>query len=564
MASETAAAVASDLAAAADERFDAQAELFNAGLASLLPNTEVAPVIDYILDQAAEADFAKSAKIIPFTGRDKRPKDGGQSVLVDEGQIQAQGQYWDRPGLLTFDAQRAMVDQTPILNAIVQTRIRQVARFCRPQAKASDAGFVIEHVDRNAEIGDEQRRSIQLLERFVSNCGWETDPRQRKRLRRANFGAFMASSVRDSLTLDAAPIETQFKRDRKLGLDGFNAVDGATIRLCTEDGYEGSDEVFALQVIQGNLRTAYTYDDLVYEVRNPRTDVTASGYGYSETEMLIKVVTYLLNTMTYNASFFDKNSIPRGLLNLHGQYDQKDILAFKRYLKAMTTGAQNAHNLPVLIAKDKESAAEFVEIGGQLNEMAFGKWMSFLTSIACAIHCIAPEEVSMESYAASKSSLSGSDTEEKLTSSGDKGLRSILSFYEGVFSDFIIQPFSPDYCLRFKGLDTDDADKRFEMRKLVCTLNEARASEGFDAIKGPIGDAPLNSALLSAWQAQQQAAQGGGAADFGDPDAADVAGEDPPDAADAPDASDDDFGSPEPLGKALGGFGLPDIYSLGA
>ena len=26
------------------------------------------------------------------------------------------------------------------------------------------------------------------------------------------------------------------------------AVDGSTIRLCTEDGYEGDDEIFALQV----------------------------------------------------------------------------------------------------------------------------------------------------------------------------------------------------------------------------------------------------------------------------------------------------------------------------
>jgi hypothetical protein len=44
----------------------------------------------------------------------------------------------------------------------------------------------------------------------------------------------MAKSVRDTLTMDAAPIETEFKRARDLGLDGFYAVDGASVRLCTE------------------------------------------------------------------------------------------------------------------------------------------------------------------------------------------------------------------------------------------------------------------------------------------------------------------------------------------
>ena len=69
------------------------------------------------------------------------------------------------------------------------------------------------------------------------------------------------------------------------------AIDGATIRLCTEEGYRGDDEVFALQVVQGNIRAAYTYDDLIYVPRNPRTDVMVGGYGMSETELLIQTVT---------------------------------------------------------------------------------------------------------------------------------------------------------------------------------------------------------------------------------------------------------------------------------
>ena len=41
----------------------------------------------------------------------------------------------------------------------------------------------------------------------------------------------MSKLVRDSLTLDAAAIETELKAQRDLGIDGLYAVDGATIRL---------------------------------------------------------------------------------------------------------------------------------------------------------------------------------------------------------------------------------------------------------------------------------------------------------------------------------------------
>jgi hypothetical protein len=517
-----ASAVAQNLSAPAAERYDAQAEVTKSVLGrQLVPASELLPVIDYIQNGMADDAFNKSlakGNVIPFPPKYRGEK-GMQSVQLDEFNLTAQGYYWDRPGLLDFDSLRNTVAATPILNAIILTRIRQVTRFCRPQMSQSDTGFIISHVDKTLEMNDEQQQSVKLLQGFISNCGWEANPRRRKRLRRDSFAQFMAKSVRDSLTLDAAPIETEFKRDRSLGLDGFYAVDGGSIRLCTEDGYQGDDEIFALQVIQGRIRTAYTYDDLIYEVRNPRTDVLACGYGLSEVELLIKVVTYLLNTMTFNGSFFDKNSIPRGILHLAGNYSNEDIAAFKRYWMAMTKGAANAFNLPVMVSKDMESKAEFAEVGGQMNEMAFGKWLSFLTSVSCAIFGISPEEVSMESYKSGNTSgMAGNDTEEKITSSNDKGLRPLLAYYESLFSDFVIQEFSQQYMFRFVGLDGDDAKSRFEMRKIALTYNEARAETGYDPVPGDLGDAPINPALLSAWQAERQIAQQAKQADGDQPD----------------------------------------------
>src|SRR3546814_15238649 len=116
--------------------------------------------------------------------------------------------------------------------------------------------------------------------------------------------------------------------------------------------------------------------------------------------------------------------------------------------------------------------------------------MTFLASMICAIYGIAPDELNFESFSASKSALSGNDTEQKLAEYKDKGLRPLLSYFENLFSDFIVADFSDKYVFRWAGLDEEDEEKRHEMRKLTLTVNEARADQGLEPVSW--GDAPLN------------------------------------------------------------------------
>jgi hypothetical protein len=522
MTTDNARAVLADPRAPAAERFDAQAELQKAAMPSssdLIPAGDLAPLIDFIRDAYEEDAFQKSLafpNVIPFPSRAVREKQPGmQSVYIDDMTAGAFGDYMEKPGAFGFDAMRTMVDQTPILSAIILTRIRQIQRFCRVQENGKGPGFEIRMRDRDAHPSEDEKKSMQLLQDFFTHCGWETNPRQRARLRRDNFTSFMVKFVRDSLTLDSAPIETEYKRDKKLGMDGFYSVDGATIRLCTEPGYRGEDEIRALQVVQGQVRTAYTFDDLIYVPRNPRSNVEVGGYGLSETELLIKVVTNLLNAMTYNGKFFDSNSIPKGLLHLSGDYNEKDLNAFKRQWNGMVKGINNSWAMPVMVSKDQESKASFEKFGVDVDEMMFGKWMTFLTSIACAIYSISPDEINFESFKTTAGGLSGDDTEEKLSNSKDKGLRPLLSYCEDTFSDFIVADFSDKYVFRFTGLDEEDEKQAFERNKLILTVNEMRAQDSLEPITEAWGDAPLNPSLISAWQAEQQQGQ----EDYGQPGA---------------------------------------------
>lgn len=497
--------------ASADERFDAMTSMQKAYMPSAtnagLSQTATA-FVEGLRDQYDMARMMAKARVIEMPGTPARNKDGGMtSIFLDKWQIFTAGEYFEKPAPAGFDTLRSMVEQTPILNAIVMTRIRQVQRFCSPQ-EDDGPGFVIRHVDRDHTLTASEKESIALLQRFVANCGWEFKPRQRKRLKRDNFAQFCAKYVRDSLTMDAGAIETEFKRDKRQGIDGFYAVDGATIRLCDEDGYDGDDQVFAVQVLQQRIVTAYTHDDLIYEPRNPRTDVRLAGYGLGETELLIRVVTGFLNAMTHNIKGLDENSIPRGLLHLSGDYSSDDLAAFRRYWNAMVRGVNNAWALPMLVSKDQESKASFENFGIEFNEMYFAKWMTFLASIACAIYGMSPAEINFDSFTGGNTSaLAGSDTGEKLAASKDSGLMPLMANLQSTFSDFIIAEFSDKYAFRWTGLEAEDLDKRHEMKKLVLSVNEARAQEGFEATKESWGDAPLNPSLVGAWQQEQQAGQ---------------------------------------------------------
>ena len=490
-----------------DERQDALREAQQ----DTMPSTvkDMLPLVEFIARQQEEQEFYKSLRkpnVIPFPSKavqDKKP--GMQSVWLDDRQIQMMGDYYEKPSAFGFDMMRQMVDQTPILSAVIMTRIRQVTRFCRVPEGGVGPGFQIRLKNQTStRLKKEEQQSIELLQNFFTNCGWETNPRQRSRLKRDNFSGFMSKLVRDSLVLDSAPIETEFKRDKSLGLDGFYAVDGATIRLCNEEGYQGDDEIFALQVVQGNLRAAYTYDDLIYVPRNPRTDVLSGGYGMSETELLVKVVTGFLNAMTYNMKYFDSNAIPKGLLHLSGDYSADDISSFKRYWNSMVRGINNAWTLPVMVSKNQESKASFENFGVDVNEIMFAKWMTFLTSIICAIYGIAPDEINFESFTSGARPLSGSDTEEKLINSKDKGLRPLLSHFEDLFSDYIVSEFSDKYVFRFSGLDEKEKGQAWDEEKTLLTVNEARKARNWEELKEDWGNAPLNQTLMQAWMAGKQ------------------------------------------------------------
>jgi len=189
-------------------------------------------------------------------------------------------------------------------------------------------------------------------------------------------------------------------------LSGWHSVPFDTVRLCAESGYDGRDEICAVQVYDAVPRVAYTYQDILYEVRNPRSDLGAGGYGYSESESVVRAITAYVNAVTFNAAGIDRNAIPRGLITLFGKYDSDQLEAFKRQMKAMLTGASQRHTVPIIAAEEKGSGAAWTPMD-TFDEMFFVRWMTFIISMICARFGIDPNEVNSDSFSVKGAQIGG-------------------------------------------------------------------------------------------------------------------------------------------------------------
>lgn len=438
------------------------------------------------------------------------PKRGAKGAFIDR-----QGAYSynvdglsDRPTNIGWEPLKAIVEQIPVFNACIITRQRQVQRFCRPVEREAEVGFQIvkRYIERKwGKDGSGDLDWRRWMARFFQHSGDVFQPRGRKKLKRDTLSAFLAKLIRDRYTYDAPSIETERNfKDKPVGL---YALDGATIRLLVDQAVTvvengkvvpEAENPFAAQVIQQRPVAAFTHGNLIYEPQNVRTDVRILGYGYPETEQLVRAATGWINSMMINIRAQDENRIPPGLLNMYGDYGEDAMRHFRQHWNAMVRGVNQRWALPVLWSKNKESGASFEKFGVEFNEMYFAKWMTFLTAIICAIFGMDPTEINFESFSGgTTSSLSGSDTAEKLASAKDKGLEPLLAWLASIFTDFIVADYDPDYEFVWRGLHPELMEARAAAVEAGGTVNEYREIHGMDPIPEDLGwgELPMNPAI---------------------------------------------------------------------
>jgi len=348
-----------------------------------------------------------------------RPEDAKRNVrafIDDPLALNYAMGYKDRRYSMAFDIAKQVVQNLSLVAGIIQTRTNQVGSFAVPYRLSKSIGYVIKHKNPSRLTTKGEREMIQSLEKFIYNCGSSEFNKFDPHRQRDDFEAFLKKIVRDSLMYD------QFAAEVVPDASGkpfeFLAVDASTIRLVSKAsdlknwlghgttpgsaplaariepsgvqypyrtmGVEAFDNIkdpAYMQLIHGHPTNVYSADELMFGIRNPRTDVHIQGYGYSEVEQLVSIITSHLYAEEYNRAFFRQGSAPKGLLVFRGDEMSSDQLeGFRRQWRSNLEGVSNSWRTPIM---QSEAGVDWVNLNQTNKDMEYGQWMEYLIKVTC-------------------------------------------------------------------------------------------------------------------------------------------------------------------------------------
>lgn len=444
-----------------------------------------------------------------------------KSVLWNPSEIGFNGRgYRDPNNGVAFTTLNRMGD-IYIIKAIINTRIEQVQNFLRYSNDDQKAGYTIRYkrslTGDAKEVSKEDMKVVESMVNFLENGGdnekWACED---------NFQDFSRKVIKDSLVLDQLCFEVV--RSKDMSLKRFRAVDGALVRqLDSQDPryasmfekyrYRGYLPRYAMvwdgQILHNPLtdeEVIYYPWELAYGVRNKSTNVFRNGYGCSELETLIEVVTWILWGMQYNGNFFKQGSQPKGFINVkNGNIDQGTLNEFRQDWKQTMSSVYNAHKIPVIQGLD----LEWIDLQQSNKDMEFTEWIKFLFVVTCAVYRIDPSELGFQFQDAA--SIFGQDGQrERLDHSRRKGLTPLLIFYQNIINKYIISEIDDRFEFVFTGVEVQDENAQIELDKKKLDAGVVSIEDMFEKYSGRRLDPEKDTILNSVYQsAQAQKMQGG-------------------------------------------------------
>lgn len=444
-----------------------------------------------------------------------------KSAIIDPSNILNYVGTRAKPSLMSFEVLRYMA-RVPAIAAIINTRLNQVARYSSRPRYPGDVGFKIVLKNPEGKMTEADKKQAFKIEEFFLKTGAVPN-----RKRKDNFNQFLRKIVRDTLTLDAMVWENvpNFKN----GIAEMWAVDAVTIEMVGHDpvgeaatlpvyvpvtrrGAKDKGDIVYVQRVAGQIVAEYTEEELAYGIRNPRTDIDYSMFGFSELETLIETVTGIVNGIRYNTSYFNHSYLPQGVLELIGNYDDEVLESFKRQWQVLTSGATGKWSVPVM-ALTEGSGFKFTPFKTSNRDMEFNEFLEFLFNIACAVYQIDPNEVGFKSWTSKTNGLSQSDnTAEKIEESHDKGFVPLMNYLADTFNSEVIDHIDDNFAFAWVGVNDKDEEKEWELttKRLgtgVYVVNDIRKEKDMQEIDEDWANAPANPQLVQVYMAKLNAEQ---------------------------------------------------------
>lgn len=454
----------------------------------------------------------------------RAPQPEIKSILWNPSEIGFNGKgYRDPNNGIAFGTLNRMGDIF-IIKAIINTRIEQVQNFLKYSVDDQKPGYQIRYKrspgsegSDEKELSTKDKKIVDYIVRFLEDGGendkWECED---------NFQEFTRKVLRDSLVLDQMTFE--LVRARNMNLKKYRAVDAALIRqLDTNDPryrqmfenfrWHGYLPRYAMvwdgQIIRHPVSDEYVVFypwELGYGIRNKTTNVLRNGYGCSELETLIEIVTWILWGMQYNGNFFKQGSQPKGFINVkNGNVDQGTLNEFRQDWKQTMSTVYNSHKIPVIQGID----LEWIDLQQTNRDMEFTEWIKFLLVIACAVYRMDPSELGFQFQDAAR--IFGQEGQkERLDHSKQKGLTPLLVFYQNILNKYIISEIDDRLELVFTGIEIEDEAAQVELDKKKSEAGFVSLEDMFEKYSGRKFDPNKDTILNTVYQSAQSNKMMGG------------------------------------------------------
>lgn len=367
---------------------------------------------------------------------------------------------------------------------VIGMRIDDVLRYSQYSHHPWRPGWKLEMLAHDKTPSNEDRKDIIAARKYIENANTEdVSVLQRDTLRLDGFQHFLAKMVRDSYIYDGIAIWRKLSVGEKV-LE-FSIMPAGNIRLIDPNrGYMNDKSVFAVMLDQaGNVAKkasgeaiTYTREQLVWYVRNPRTDPLIGGYGHPEIEMCAKLIGAYQNVLDLNYETFNKSGVPNGLMLLKGStWTQKQVDTLMKMWRNLLTGISKRWSLPVL-ATPKDGEIEVIKMNDLTGTDV--RYQDFLNMVAGGIATLFRFPVRRLGY---RISGKGPDTTPlpegatPLVDDDDPGLSPLLLHIEHIVNQYLLWPNFPSLKFVFCGKHPKEDAREYQIRVDAMTWAEARA-----------------------------------------------------------------------------------------
>ena len=466
-------------------------------------------------------DAGEIMKANLYLGEINRQPTKIQSVFFDPNDISGNGRgFKDSKGVLSFSVLRRMGD-IHIVKSIVSTRVEQIMNFMDFSEDEQKEGFTIRKKKSLFSTGDEKltnedKKKISKIVDFLEKGGW-TDKWDNV----DSLQEFVSKIMSDSLTLDQLAFE--MVRNRMWELQKFRAVDASLIRFL--DSVDPRQrEGFEQYRFKGHLpRYCMVWDEMIlhnpitkepilyypwelgFGIRNKTSDVRRNGYGVSELETLVNIITWILWGFSYNANFFSQGSQPKGFINIKNpNISNSTLQEFRQAWTQTMAGVGNSHRTPVINGID----LEWVDLQKLSNrDMEFNEWIKFLIIMTCSVYRIDPSELGFN-FKESQQIFGQDGQRERLRHSREKGLKPLLIFLQGVITKYIVSELDENYEFAFTGIEVEDEEAQVKLDSEKLSSGMVAMQDIFKKYNGrdfdPEKDIILNQVYQGMKQAEEQ------------------------------------------------------------